>query len=224
MVETITSPGTQTQTIADPNSLNVVIGVPLPTGDQIVFSRDSSPFIEGSFSLFNTGTLAVLVGDYVMKYWSHNVALDANGNFLGRNDTGPCALITFSEGIGTNAPIYAFWSCPSASAGVVPSGWVKVFSVDLTTGALTSLYTDASGTPGNATINRPRGRVSFVASAQTVVVTNSLVTAASTVMCQVLDSDATLNAVRVTPGAGSFTLTGNATATGNPRCDFIVTS
>lgn len=113
-------------------------GIALPTGDQLVGSRDTSPFREGSWSLTASGQLYTLLGDFAMKYWSHNVPLNpSTGDFLGRDDAGPCALITFTEGIGINAPKYAMWSCPTGLAGAVPGTFTKVFEVDLTTGIVT---------------------------------------------------------------------------------------
>lgn len=82
--------------------------------------------------------------------------------------------------------------------------------------------TDISGTPGNGTVNNPRGRAAFAAAGTTVVVTNSLVTATSTVLVQLGGSDVTLTTVRVTPAAGSFTVTGNAAATATTPFDFFV--
>lgn len=82
---------------------------------------------------------------------------------------------------------------------------------------------DASGTPGNVTQNSTgRGRAAFAAGAQTVTVTNNLVAATSSVFVQLGGSDATLTSVRVTPGAGSFTVTGNAAATGATPFDYHV--
>jgi hypothetical protein len=88
-------------------------------------------------------------------------------------------------------------------------------------GGLHQGYTDASGTPGNATIGSPRGRVAFNTAA-TVVVTNALCAATSTVLVSLGGSDATATSVRVTPGAGTFTITANAASTGTPPCDFLV--
>lgn len=210
--------------VCPPYTPPIALGVPLPTGDQLVCSMDTSPFREGSWSLAASGALFTLVGDFVMKYWSHNTALDASGNFVARDDAGPCALITFSEGIGTNAPIYAMWSCPTGIAGSAPGTFTKVYSIDLTTGAITFASTDTSGTPGAATINKTRGRVAIAAAASSVVVTNSLVTAASTVLVSLGGADATATSVRVTPGAGSFTITANAAATAATPCDFFVVS
>jgi len=91
-----------------------------------------------------------------------------------------------------------------------------------TTNLQSSLNTDISGTPGNGTSNGMRGRAAFAAAGASVVVTNSLVTAASSVFVQLGGSDATLTSVRVTPGAGTFTVTGNAAATGITPFDFHV--
>lgn len=84
--------------------------------------------------------------------------------------------------------------------------------------------TDSSATPGNATINTSSGRAAFAAAASTVVVTSSLVTVASKVFVQLEGAaDATLTSVLgVTLAAGSFTVTGNATATATKKFSFIV--
>lgn len=88
--------------------------------------------------------------------------------------------------------------------------------------SLQSVKTDSSGTPGNVTNNAQHGRAAFAAAANTVVVTNSLVAATSSVFVQVGGADATLNSVRVTCAAGSFTVTGNAAATAATPFDFFV--
>ena len=89
-------------------------------------------------------------------------------------------------------------------------------------GALSVLTTDTSGTPGNTTINTLSGRAAFAAAGTTVVVTNSTVTAASKVFVSLRGGDATLTSVRVTPAAGSFTVTGIAAATATTIFDFFV--
>ena len=82
-------------------------------------------------------------------------------------------------------------------------------------------FTDTSGTPGNATINTPRGRCSVNGGAN-VIITNSLVTANSTVLVVVTSNDATASLKNVVPGAGSFTITLQAAATGTANIDFVV--
>ncbi len=88
--------------------------------------------------------------------------------------------------------------------------------------SLLSLLTDGSGTPGNVTQNVGRGRAAFAAAGTTVVVTNSQVALTSTILVSLRGGDATLTSVRVTPAAGSFTVTGNAAATAITIFDYLV--
>jgi hypothetical protein len=90
------------------------------------------------------------------------------------------------------------------------------------TSNLAAVYTDSSGTAGNVTNNSPRGRAAFAAAGTSVVVTSTLVTATSTIQVSLGGTDATLTSVRVTPAAGSFTVTGNAAATAQTNFDFLV--
>lgn len=111
----------------------------------------------------------------------------------------------------------------TATTGTIAIGPTTTGALNLT--RLNSIgvqNTDASGTPGNATINTARGRAAFAAAGSAVVVTNSLVTAASTVLVSLGGTDTTLTSVRVTAAAGSFTVTGNAAATGTVPFDFVV--
>ena len=106
----------------------------------------------------------------------------------------------------------------SATFGASGTGSTTVTRV----GSLTVLTTDTSGTPGNATINTLSGRAAFAAAGTTVVVTNSTVTATSKVFVSLRGGDATLTSVRVTPAAGSFTVTGNVAATAVTIFDFLI--
>lgn len=89
-------------------------------------------------------------------------------------------------------------------------------------GGLASILLDGSGSPGNITQNAARGRAAFAAAGSSVVVTNSQVTANSTVLVSLRGGDSTLTSVRVTPAAGSFTVTGNAAATATTIFDYVV--
>lgn len=82
--------------------------------------------------------------------------------------------------------------------------------------------TDISGTPGNGTVNTGRGRAAFAAAASSVTISSTICSAGSTVLVQLGGTDATLKSVTVTAGAGSFTVTGNAAATGITPFDFVV--
>ena len=91
------------------------------------------------------------------------------------------------------------------------------------TSNLQATFTDSSGTPGNVTNNSPRGLVAIAAAATAVTVTSSIVTATSLVVCQLQTVDGTLTNVNsVVPAAGSFTITGNAAATGITKVAFFV--
>lgn len=82
------------------------------------------------------------------------------------------------------------------------------------TGALGFDSSDSSGTPGNATINRPSGKSAFAAGSATLVITNNQVIASTKVFYALQTNDATLTDVKsAIPALGSFTLTGNAAAT-----------
>jgi len=88
---------------------------------------------------------------------------------------------------------------------------------------LSSIGTDASSTPGNATINNLCGRAAFAIGASAVTVTNSKVSATSIVFCVLQASDTTLTQIlRVVPAAGSFVVTGNANATAATAFSFFV--
>lgn len=91
------------------------------------------------------------------------------------------------------------------------------------TSGITLSATNASGTPGAATINKPEGQVAIAAGAASVVVTNSLVAATSVVLCSLQTVDGTLTTLlTVVPGAGSFTIAGNANATAATKVGFVV--
>ena len=121
----------------------------------------------------------------------------------------------------------------AVTGGTIAGATINSSSVGATTpstGSFTTLratsflsaLTDGSGTPGNVTQNVAHGRAAFAAAGSTVVVTNSLVAATSTVLVSLGGADATLTSVRVTAAAGSFTVTGNAAATGTTPFDYLV--
>jgi hypothetical protein len=94
--------------------------VPLPwalSGDQTTHSYDTSFFREGSgWNIQPGSSMYTLVGSQiVMKYWTHNVGVDANGNFLGRDDAGGCAFWCYCEDESVR-----YYGAPSAAKNVVP--------------------------------------------------------------------------------------------------------
>lgn len=83
-------------------------------------------------------------------------------------------------------------------------------------------YTN-TGTVGAVTINKPAGRVNIAATGTSVVVTNSIVTAASHVFVQKSESTSTGGVVaNVVPGAGSFTINVTAVVGATASYDFLV--
>lgn len=73
--------------------------------------------------------------------------------------------------------------------------------------ALWLQYTDSTGTPGSATINKSSGRSAIASGQTTCVVTNNLCTATSLVMIAPEDGLNTTVWYTVVPTAGSFTVT-----------------
>lgn len=161
-------------------------------------------------------------------------ATNLNNVNIGAGTAGTGAFTTLSASGATSLnPANASVTVSPTGTGTVTmnpatAGNINNIAVGQTTPAavktsnLAATYTDSSGTPGNVTNNSPRGRAAFAAAGSTVVVTSSLVTAASSVQVQLGGADATLNSVRVTTAAGSFTVTGNAAATGITPFDFLV--
>ena len=98
-------------------------------GDQIFISQDQSILREGSHSTLTAGganSIWTLVGNQpVMKYWCHNVALDPNGNFLGRDEADSCSLIALCE---DNTVRY--FSAVTGARRTLPV-WTQVFGIDM---------------------------------------------------------------------------------------------
>lgn len=138
--------------------------------------------------------------------------LGANGSALAAM---PGTFTTLAASSTVSGAGFTTYFAAPPSIGTTTPGIVKTSNLQAT-------YTDSSGTPGSVTNNSPRGRAAFAAAGTSVVVTNSLVAATSTVLVQLGGADATLTSVRVTAAAGSFTVTGNAAATGITPFDFLV--
>jgi len=118
---------------------------------------------------------------------------------------------------------------PNQAAIAITGGTINGASIGVTTPAVVktsnmqAVYTDSSGTPGNVTNNSPRGKVAIAAGQSQIVVTNSLVTATSSVFCQMRTADATCTQLLTcVVAAGSFTVTGNAVSTAQVNFDYFV--
>lgn len=107
---------------------------------------------------------------------------------------------------------------PSASLDVATIG-----NLEVQTTLRCTNYIDDSGATGNRTVNRMRGKNAFAIGAAAVTITNSLVTANSTVLVSLEFIDATLTTIlTVIPGAGSFVVTANANATAATKFSWVV--
>ena len=80
----------------------------------------------------------------------------------------------------------------------------------------------AGGTTGAQTISKNAGTVNFAAAATSLVVTNTLVTTSSIIICTVGTNDTTMKSALAVAAAGSFTIHSNAAATAETRVNFIV--
>lgn len=147
----------------------------------------------------------------------------STGNYY--SGTGlPCTFTSHNNNNSAKALIFAQTGNVTATNGIctfhslgVEKAWIS------TAGRLSFDATDSSGTPGAATINKPSGQVSIASGAASVVVTNSLVSTTSIVVAVLQQVDATLTQIlSCVPGSGSFTVTGNATATADTKIGFVV--
>lgn len=90
--------------------------------------------------------------------------------------------------------------------------------------ALKRLYVDYTntGTVGAVTISKASGRVNIAAAGTSVVVTNTLCTAAAHVFVNIQNTDATAKSAVAVSAAGSFTITLNAACTAQVAIDFFI--
>ncbi len=90
-------------------------------------------------------------------------------------------------------------------------------------GDFQAAFTDISGAPGPGIIPTPRGRVAIPPVGISITVSSPLVTAGSAVFTQIRGADPTFtNIVSVITGPGTFTITGDAAATGIVVIDLLI--
>jgi hypothetical protein len=130
---------------------------------------------------------------------------------------------TANNAIGT---VYGFYSNQAASNTGVTNNWnfyaggtaPNFFNGDMRFNKTVT----AAGTTGAQTISKNAGTVNFAAAATSLVVTNTLVTTSSIIICTVGTNDTTMKSVQAVAAAGSFTLYPNAAPTAETRVNFIV--
>lgn len=139
-----------------------------------------------------------------------------NSTPIGSTTASTGAFTTLSASGTVSGVGFSNYLAAPPSIGTTTPGIVKTSNLQAT-------FTDSSGTPGNVTNNSPRGLVAIAAASTAVTVTSSIVTATSLVVCQLQTADGTLTNINsVVPAAGSFTITGNAAATGITKVAFFV--
>lgn len=165
---------------------------------------------------FTTGALIGFLGADGREYLLPVSAAFAANAQAGTAYPGNFTTLTASSTV-SGAGFTNYLASPP-SIGTTTPGVVRASNLQFT-------YSDGSGTPGNITLNAPRGRVGIAAAASSIIVTNNLTAATSTVLAVISQAtaDATLTQiVRVTPAAGSFTIIGNAAATATTVVDYVV--
>jgi hypothetical protein len=156
--------------------------------------------VEGLFNA--AGALVGFMGVDGKEYLVNTV-----GNSSGLNGTYPL--------INTGAVSFSGGTINGTTIGVTTPAIVKASDYQ-------APFTDISGTPGSGTINTPRGRAAIPAAGASILISNSLVTATSTVLVQIEGNDATLRSVSVTPSAGLITITAGQAPTGATNITFMV--
>jgi len=145
------------------------------------------------------------------------------------------AVTFFGNTSATSATTHTFSPTGAGTVTINPAtaGSIDNMSIGATTrraGYFTAFAVsanDQSGTPGNVTSNNFHGRCAIAAGASSVTVTNTFATTSVTVFAIInqATADATLTQiVRMAPTAGSFTIYGNAAATGNVVVDWMLIS
>jgi hypothetical protein len=162
-------------------------------------------------------------GTLIWKWDSTSFYADATNNNFGQTYLG-----TYN---GANRPTYTFNDGGAAGVGHTSSGislvannldglWLAPSGSTVDLRILSTVV--ANGTDGAQTIDQPSGRVNFAPSATSLVVTDSLVTANSKILCTVNSHDATLTSVQAVPGTGTFTIYANAAATAETAVTFLI--
>lgn len=173
-----------------------------------------------SFRLYNTFTDASNYERLSFKFVSNQARINTEG--AGTGMARDLYLDSSAVGILANEAVNSFfWT--STAFHTVTNG---VRDLGLSSVGWKRLYIDYTNTAtvGAVTINKAAGRVNIAAAGTSVVVTNSLVTAASHVLAIVSQNDATAQVLNVVPAAGSFTITLQAAATAQTSIDFFVIS
>jgi len=146
-------------------------------------------------------------------------AFDGSGSNIAGSDLEACGGQGTGTGVGGS---FIVKTAPAGSSGSSANAYVSQLIITGAGDFQVPKTITAAGTTGAQTINKPQGSVNFAASATSLVVTNSLVTANSVIMLTIAANDATMKSVSYVPASGSFTIYANAAATAETRVNFRV--
>lgn len=153
-------------------------------------------------------------------------AYSDNINWVAQLTGNEVAILNLAENINSIAykDLENIFSMPQIFAADIKLDATGIRSIGSPAIGIKKLYVDYTNTAtvGAVTINKASGRVNIAAAGTAIVITNSLVTAASHVFANISTADATAIIQSVVPSAGSFTINLSAAATGQIAIDFFV--
>lgn len=181
----------------------------------VVGSTVADASVNAAAKLFSVRT--GLAGTEVEKVWFDKAgALRAAGLGLGlyRGSSASLGFLSVDDSFGSRMVFNAMEvRTDSSNVTILNNVTVGTLWRVSSMGAVDLWGTDSTGTPGAATINKASGKSAIAAGASSVVITNSLVTAASRVLITPHARDATCKELIAVPALGSFTVSGTANAT-----------
>ena len=191
-----------------------------------VTSSDATGFVDMGVcsSAFAQAAYGITVANEAYLFGSAPSGAGKTGNLIIATDgTGSENSVWFGTG-GFTAKANIRAGFDGAASGAFTPYAVGGISLGKANKGFSKLYIDYTntGTVGAVTINKAAGRVNIAAAGTSIVVTNSLVTANSLIMCIVSTNDATAYVKNVVPAAGSFTINLGAAATAQTSVDFFV--
>ena len=201
----VASAGIQTATVFNTNGasashVGVKVGVSTPDGT-----------VNGAATLF---MVATGIGGTEVQRLGVKTAGQADGFTLFGVGTSGSVVINNSVGLqvvwGNNG-----LTVDGSNFTFSNSGLGNVFRINGSAGAISIRGTDSTGAPGAITIDKPSGKSAIAAGTASVVITNALVVAGSSVIVSPHARDATCKEIISVAAAGSFTVSGTANATAN---------
>lgn len=193
-------------------ALGTIDGVTMAAGDSVFYAITAGSALNGVYTVTSLGAGGAP--------WVFTRRAD-----LQTGVTAPqMALVPIVEGTLYSGTVWSMEPATAANRTVTTHSFTSKFAGGR---HRTATMGDSSAAPGAATLNVAAGLCSIAAGASSVVITNSLVTAASVVHAQVAQTsaDATLTDIlRCVAAAGSFTIYGDANATATTVVSFHVVS